>query len=104
MWLLASMLIQASMWFPSRFLDGALDQFLNLRQSLRGQVTGFDQVQHQTIGRTSKKAVKHFADRLRNGLLAAENGAVNVRALLKLALDLTLAVQHIQHGLHGGIG
>src|SRR5450432_995898 len=57
MWFLVSKWFPISMWFPDGFLKRALDQFLNLGQSLRGQVTGFDQVQHQTIGRTSKKAV-----------------------------------------------
>src|ERR1700751_4972495 len=78
-----------SMWFLTGL---TLDQFLNLRQFLRGQVTGFDQAQHKAVGRTAKEPVKHFTDRLPYRLLAAEDGSVDIGTILELTLDFTFAV------------
>src|ERR1017187_159921 len=86
------------------FLPWALQQLLNLRELLRGQVPGFHQVQHQAIRGTSKKTVEHVADRLRNSLLAAEAGTVHKGTVLQSAFDLALAVEDVQHGLHSGVG
>src|SRR5205809_805375 len=37
-------------------------------------------------------------------LFAAEDGTVHIRTVLELAFDLALAVEHVQHCLHRGIG
>lgn len=63
-----------------------------------------DEAHHQLLGRSAEHPVDEVADRVAQRLIFGDDGAVLISAAAQPALQLALAVQDVQHGLHRGVG
>src|SRR6185369_14500273 len=86
------------------FLLAPIDQRRQLGELLRRQLAGLHQAEDQALGRAVEHAVHQVAYRLTGGLHATDHRRVDVGAALELAGHLALALQDVEHRLHGVVG